>query len=108
MRDHRLVRLGQRGECTLHAVDQIGRMREAVVFGVDLFPFARLRSELVELGQLPCEAFSLELQLAVARPGEFDRLHLVAPVAPGAAHGACLVDQSGVGIEQLALGVRAH
>jgi hypothetical protein len=108
MRDHRLVRLGEGVERSLHAFDQVGRMRQTVVFCIDLFPFTRLRGELVEFGQLPREPLSLELQFAVARFGCFDRLCPVAPGAPGAAHRGSLVDQSCVRIEQLTLRIRAH
>ena len=52
------------------------------MFGVDLFPFARLRRQFVQFGELPGETLALQLQLAVARLRMLDRLNLLAPGAP--------------------------
>ena len=108
LRDHRLVRFGQRAERALHAVDQIGRVRQPPVLGVDLFPFARLRRELVEFGQLPREPLAFELQFAVACLRVLDRLNLLAPRAPRPRDGGRGVGETRVGVEQFALRVRTH
>lgn len=84
LREHRVVGLGQRVERAAHAFDQVRRMRQALVFVADFVPFAGLRRELVEFGELPRELFALELQLALVRLRGVDRLRRVAPYAPRA------------------------
>ncbi len=108
MRDHRFVRFGQRAERPLHAVDQIGRMRQAPVLGVDLFPFARLRRKFVQFGELPGETLALQLQFAVARLRMLDGLNLVAPRPPCPRDGCRGFREAGMGVEQFALRVRTH
>lgn len=108
LREHRVVGFGDRAERALHAVDQVRRMREPLVLGGDLVPFARLRRELVELGELPRELFAFELALALVRLRGVDRVRRVAPCAIAARDGGRVGREPRVRVEQLALRVRAH
>ncbi len=108
LREHRVVGLGQRVKRTAHAFDQVRRMRQALVLVADFVPFAGLRRELVEFGELPGELFAFELQLALVRFGCLDRLRRVAPHAPCARDVRGIGDEARVRIEQLALRIGPH
>jgi hypothetical protein len=83
-------------------------MRQALVLVAHFIPFARLRRELVELGELPCELFAFELKLALVRLCRVDRLCRVAPHAPCARDVGGIGGQARVRVEQLALRVGPH
>ncbi|GAB7540238.1 hypothetical protein BGC_64630 [Burkholderia sp. 3C] len=108
MPEHRLIRFGDRQQRTLHALAEVRRMREAPVLAVDLVPFARLRRELVEFGELPGQFFAFELQFALVGLRELDLVERFAPGAPGACDGGRVGRQASVRVEHLALGVGPH
>ena len=92
----------QRGDGGLRGVQQALRVGQAAVLGVQFFPLARQGSELVELGDLPGQAFAFLLQRVLFFGGVVQRLALVAPVAPG--EGGWPGVDAGVGVEQVAHG----
>ncbi|MNS80909.1 hypothetical protein D3C72_1146060 [compost metagenome] len=103
---HGAIGLGQRFQRGAAAVDQAGRVREAVVFALDLFPFARLGRQLVEFAHLPFQPLALKLHFARLRLHGLALAHAGAPGPPRLRHRAGLFGQARVGVEQVALGVR--
>ena len=97
-----VVAFGGRGERRLRAVDQRLRMGEAPVVGLQRLPFVVARGELVDLAELPGEAFALAGQLGLAAGRRLDRIGRGAPARPGGG------ERRGVdmrlGVEQLAHG----
>src|SRR5471030_2935249 len=79
-----------------------------MMFGAHFFPLTRLWRKFVEFVQLPCETLAFQLQLAIAVLREFHRMRCVAPDPMRPRYLLCRVEKARVGIEELALSVRAH
>ena len=104
----RVVAVRERLGRAARAFDQRGRVREPLLFLVELLPLAGREPQPLELADLPGEPVALEGDLALASLGRVEVAGQRAPRGPGVADGAGLVAESGVGVEQLALAVGAQ
>ncbi len=94
----RRLAVGQRGQRRTHAIEQRLRMGQALVLGIQLVPFVVARGELVDLADLPGQAFALALQRLAACAGigqrRFGRLPgLPQRGQPGGVGAGLLVEQ---------------
>ncbi len=81
-------------------------MGQAAVVGVQCFPLAGLRRELVHLADLPAQALALALQGVLRLARLLQRVERLAPALPAACERAGV--KLGVGIQQVAHRVRAR
>src|SRR5207245_9953524 len=92
--------IGDRIERAACGTEQRLRMREALVLGIELVPFAVGRRQLGHFADLPREALAFALQLALVAARRFERLERGLPLRPQAAQLRGI--DAGALVEQLA------